>query len=225
MNGLALAASCVIGLAVTGCASNPDPRDDPDYLRWVAFRSIVGKENLLLRWRRDQMPLKVYAMRPPEGLFEEPADVHEAILDGILNWSNVIETGLPAFTFVENPGDADIPVVWEEDPVGGFYVAHCVYHVNIDQQRFGVSRILMTGRWGDDRVASKEEIYRVMLHEMGHALGLAGHSPNHNDIMGRRGIRWLERPGISHRDRTTVRLLYERPIGTRMSGAKRESYR
>jgi len=60
---------------------------------------------------------------------------------------------------------------------------------------------------------------------MGHALGLAGHSPNDNDIMGRRGIRWMERPGITLRDRTTMRLLYERPIGTRMSGAKRESYR
>ena len=83
----------------------------------------------------------------------------------------------------------------------------------------------MTGRWGGDGVASKQEIYRAMLHEMGHALGLAGHRPNDNDIMGRRGIRWMERPGITLRDRTTMRLLYERPIGTRMSGAKRESYR
>lgn len=224
MNGLALVASCVIGLAVTGCASNPDPRDDPDYLRWVAFRSIVGKENLLLRWRRDQMPLKVHVMQAPEGLFDQPADIHEAILDGILNWSDVIETGVPTFTFVQDPADADIPVVWEEEPVGGFSVAQCVYHINIEQHRFGVSRILMTGRWAGDRVASKEEIYRVMLHEMGHALGLAGHSPNDNDIMGRRGIRWMERPGITLRDRTTMRLLYERPIGTRMSGAKRESY-
>ena len=146
MNGLALAASCVIGLAVTGCASNPDPRGDPDYLRWVAFRSIVGKENLLLRWRRDQMPLKGHVMQTPEGLFDEPADIHGAILDGILNWSGVIETGVPAFTFVQDPGDADIPVVWEEESVGGFSVAQCVYHINIEQHRFGVSRILMTGR-------------------------------------------------------------------------------
>jgi predicted Zn-dependent protease len=60
----------------------------------------------------------------------------------------------------------------------------------------------------------------VMLHEMGHALGLAGHSPNDRDIMGdppRRDV-----AGLSSRDRNTPRALYARPIGTRILGAKYE---
>jgi hypothetical protein len=83
--------------------------------------------------------------------------------------------------------------------------------------RFGVSHILVTGRWGGGRVASVEDIYAVTLHEMGHALGLMGHSDDPYDLMypsiasaEMRATLMLSGAGlISARDRNTMRKLYE----------------
>jgi predicted Zn-dependent protease len=223
VNRLAPVVLCVAALAA-GCVARPDPRDAGDYLRYVAFRQVVGKESYLLHWRRDEMPLRVYAMRPPEGLFEDPDIVHEAVLDGVFNWTDAVEPGVPSFALVDDPGEADIPVVWEERPDGSYYVAHCVYGPVGVERRLSVERILLTGRWSETHVATPDEVHRAVLHETGHALGLAGHSPNPNDIMATTPERWLELPRITRRDRRTLQRLYEKPVGARVLGAKRERY-
>ena len=61
---------------------------------------------------------------------------------------------------------------------------------------------------------------RVLLHEVGHALGLAGHSPLDTDIMG--GPPRQDVTSLSQRDRNTLKALYARPIGARVHGAKRD---
>ena len=86
--------------------------------------------------------------------------------------------------------------------------------------RLDVSHILVTARIGAGRVADLHDIHQVMLHEMGHALGLAGHSPSDQDIMG--APPRPEVSGLSSRDRNTLKALYARPIGTRILGAKRD---
>jgi predicted Zn-dependent protease len=68
-------------------------------------------------------------------------------------------------------------------------------------------------------VADSDTIYRVVLHEMGHALGLGGHSEEPEDIMFG-SINGLAR-GLSERDRDTLKELYSRPIGSRITAAKR----
>jgi predicted Zn-dependent protease len=57
-----------------------------------------------------------------------------------------------------------------------------------------------------------------MLHEMGHALGIWGHSPDPGDTMYARVTH--ETPQLSDRDRNTLRKLYARPIGSRVAGAR-----
>jgi predicted Zn-dependent protease len=62
---------------------------------------------------------------------------------------------------------------------------------------------------------------------MGHALGLGGHSPNPEDLMygfidTQAPAAGSEEPGeLTARDRETLRLLYRRPMGARVSGARR----
>ena len=155
---------------------------------------------------------------PPPGLFKNPGAVESAVRRGVLDWTDVAGPGVPRFEFVEAMGDADIPIVWAESPDGDWYIAFCSYDVNLAQLRMGVSHVLVTGRWGDGAEARPEEIHRVMLHEMGHALGLGGHSDDPRDIM-YPSIR-REVAGLSDADRLTLKKLYEHG-SRRYSGRRR----
>ena len=165
------------------------------------------------------MPLNIHLQTPPEAAFEDPIALLDVVRDGITDWTDVAGPGIPRFEFVDNMGDADIPIVWEAEPSGGWYIAHCVYDIKQMQGRFGVSRILLTGKMRQGVPASLEDVYLTMLHEMGHALGL-GHSPASGDVMYVGGIWYLESPELSARDRETLRLLYARPVGSRVTGAR-----
>lgn len=190
-----------------------------DYLAYVTFE-MPGRENVLLRWPERKMPLKVYLPAPPDGLFPAPEAVYEAVRRGVVAWEGVAGAGLPRFVFVDEPGDADIPMVWSI-PSGAFSIAHCLYDINVMQRRFGVSRIDVSARRPDGDVALESEIELVVTHEMGHALGLGGHSPEPADVMFA-GMTEENAGGLSARDRETLRKLYAKPNGARVVGAKRE---
>jgi predicted Zn-dependent protease len=206
--------------ALLACAgSGPGRGPDDDYLRWVAFEVPVN-EFVLLRWPERRMPLRVHLPPPPEGYFDDPVAVLDSVRDGILDWSDVAAPGVPSFAFVERAGDADIPVVWARDAAGGWYIAFCSYDIDVMTRRFGVSHVLVTARGRDGHPADLHDVHRVMLHEMGHALGLTGHSPEPGDIMYGGGMSRSTAEGLSARDRSTLRILYSRPIGSRVVGAR-----
>jgi predicted Zn-dependent protease len=136
-----------------------------------------------------------------------------------MDWTGAAKPGIPSFTFVEKAGDADIPIVWAREPSGDWYIAYCVWDIQPFARRFGVAHILVTARWGDDHVADLHDVYATVLHEMGHALGIGGHSPDPQDIM-YPSASATATTGLSERDRATLAELYARPIGTRVVGAR-----
>jgi hypothetical protein len=206
-------------LALLACAGPGAGREpDADYLRWTAFEVPVN-EFVLLRWPERSMPLRVHLPPPPEGLFDDPVAVVDSVRDGILDWSDVASPGVPSFEFVASAGDADVPVVWARDSAGGWYIAFCSWDIDPLTRRFGVSHVLVTARGKDGRVADLHDVYAVMLHEMGHALGLR-HSPDPGDVMYGGGLHRSTAEGLSGRDRATLRLLYSRPVGSRVVGAR-----
>jgi predicted Zn-dependent protease len=214
------AALLALALAALACAGGAGggalDAGGEHYLRFVSYEVPVN-ERVLLRWEARQMPLRVHLPPPPAGLASDPAAVWDAVRDGVTDWTDVASPGVPSFRFVDDPGDADIPIVWEAAPSGDWFIAHCVYDVNWAQRRFGVARILVTARY-QGREAGLDELYVTVLHEMGHALGLAGHSPAAGDAMHPRAQGARE---LSARDRETLRLLYAKPIGTRVAGARK----
>ena len=165
------------------------------------------------------MPLRVHLPPPPPGLFEDPREIHDSVRDGVMDWTDAAKPGIPSFTFVESAGDADIPIVWAEKASGDWYIAYCAWDIQPFARRFGVAQILVTARWGDDHVADLHDVYATVLHEMGHALGIGGHSPDPQDIMYASASETAT-TGLSERDRATLAELYARPIGTRVVGAR-----
>ena len=206
-------------LLLAGCVGSGRAAADADYLRYVAWE-VPGHEWVLLRWPVRRMPLRVHLPPPPPGLFARPEAIHDSVRDGVLDWTDVAAPGIPRFEFVDDAGEADIPIVWAaETKLEGRAVAFCGYDIQPLARRFGVSHILVTARWGDGRVADLYDVYRIMLHEMGHALGLTGHSPDSTDVM------YADEPSVriegpSDRDRATLRALYARPMGSRVLGAR-----
>jgi len=204
--------------ATLDCTGPPARESQPDnYLRANGFR-VTGNESVLLRWQHRQMPLRVFLPAPPDGLFEDPQAIREVVRDSISKWEDLAAPGVPSFVFVDEAGEADIPVAWAEKPSGDWYIAFCRLQIDPYSRTFGVGHLLITGRWRGGQPAPLDQVGSVVTHEFGHALGLL-HSPKAGDIM-----YYALTPGItepSPRDQATLRLLYESPIGRRVGSAQR----
>ncbi len=205
-------------LLCLACAA-PQQRRSDDYLRYVGF-DLPFNENVLLHWSRQQMPLRVHLPDPPQGFYTDPEAVRDVVRESVTDWTDAAGPGLPSFAFVATPGEADIQIDWAlESPDPSWYIAFCVFSQTVFSKRFAVDRILVIARWRGGE-PSLDAIYATLLHEMGHALGLGGHSPNPADVMyGRANAD--ARPELTERDRATLRALYAKPNGHRVTAPRR----
>jgi hypothetical protein len=206
--------AALLALALVACATAGKPTRD-DYVRYSTFASPFN-DHVLLRWQTRKMPLRVYLPAPPADATEDPEAVLDAVRDGFTDWIDAAAPGVPSFVFVGDPGAADIPVAWETEPSGDWYIAHCALDIDVGAKQFGVSRILVMTRV-PGTTWSLDDLYLTMLHEVGHALGL-GHSPETGDVMYRSARSGAAE--LSARDRATLRKLYTLPIGHRVAGAR-----
>ncbi len=111
---------------------------------------------------------------------------------------------IPRFVVVDDPDDADLPIRWvdalEKDRQGE------TRRGSARSAEIAVRTIEIASRW-DPRVdAPLEHLVVVVRHEVGHALGLVGHSPEPTDLMGAELSKAGREPSES--DRETLRLLY-----------------
>jgi predicted Zn-dependent protease len=211
---------------------------EPNYLPFMVyrFREPGGEADVLAfcRWPRDAMPLPVYIAPPsiPAALQDEfsprdPAAYVEAVEAALAIWERELE-GLVGFRQVAERERAqlELTLVAREGP-----------EPDPDRKLLGRVRLGKACRahgwaWEGERLAvsfevprlhvyladehgllAPEQVHRVALHEIGHALGMRSHSPVPADLMNEMVRDRADLKGLSTQDANSFISLYQLPNG------------
>jgi len=120
-----------------------------------------------------KFPIKVYLGSAPENKWQE------GTREAFNIWREILPLELVAL-----PQNADIRMAWEISVSGGEHAGEAYEWVEFPRGRDGMtSRKVAVIRINLEFPWSKKEMRAIVLHEMGHALGIKGHSTTRDDIM------------------------------------------
>ena len=213
---------------------------EPNYLPFMVHRkpasAATGDVLLFCRWPSDRMPLPVWVEEPeiPESLQDEfdpvdPIRFTRAVERALETWEEELE-GLVSFRLVTDPADAllRMRIRAEEAPrpepevrlLGSTaaLVRACRPHGwDPDTERMDVSftvpeaLVYAADEFG---LLTTAQVEAIALHEIGHALGMLGHSPIPTDLMYRVLGERVAARGLSEADVNSFVSLYRLPNGT-----------
>lgn len=186
------------------------------------YLTSVSDHGLVRRWPYHRLPLRLYIAngtdssgKPVKGFREE---FNYLLLDALNDWIKASHFKL-SYRLVTNPGDADIACTWTDDPAflheKGNKVEQGVAQVMTEPMTHSSSfksiysahvRIFVLSR-DSGQPLSTDEMRKTCLHELGHALGMAGHSPSNRDVMfyTESSSVW---PALTKRDKATMLRMY-----------------
>lgn len=139
----------------------------------------------VLRWDAAKFPLKVYIQNNST---VAPAYYEESIQKAFLEWQEV-SNHLVSFEFVNNEKEANIDVnINSSADMKKCATENCKYSVAdtvpvINGDLLKKMNISIYDLNNLGQPFSQSQIYGTALHEIGHSLGIMGHSYNNNDIM------------------------------------------
>lgn len=183
----------------------------------AAVHNLIGKNYLdavlsagkLERWNPRSFPLKVYMQAGPN----VPPEYVQEVKNAFSTWEKGTN-GFVKFVYTNSPAQANYKCIFsadlknrncDENGAGAAAYQYFTYNKdgNIEYSVVEFSSYTCNGQqW------PAEIFYTTALHEIGHGLGLRGHSTDPDDLMYPVGNGSLERGKISDADMTTLRAVY-----------------
>ena len=188
------------------------------YANRSAVKNMIGENYLdavlssgkLERWNPRSFPLKVYIQAGSN----VPAEYVQEVKNAFSTWEKATN-GFVSFVYTKSPANANYKCIFpsdiknrncDEKGMGTAAYQYFTYDASGNIQysivEFSVYACDGKTKW------PREIFYSTALHEIGHGLGLRGHSTNSGDLMYPVSTATLERAKISQADMTTLRAIY-----------------
>jgi tetratricopeptide (TPR) repeat protein len=178
----------------------------PDY-----FPSVTAEGTY--RWPAEKLPIKVF-VSPGDGVLGFRPGFRQALLASLDAW---IEASGHRLSYILTPNRADAYVVceWTNNPAEVSQagtesergITDVVANSSNEIQRATIK--ILTKPMLEEGVLSDDELKKACLHEIGHVLGLQGHSTNNHDVMFFTIDTATVWPVLTKRDKATIARLYE----------------
>ncbi len=159
----------------------------------------------IVRWNPETFPLKIYIQHKTD----LPEYFYSEVKKAFIEWQDKTNKFIN-FTFVDSPKNADIKCYFpknDEEAADFSKKFGGITNSEIKNNTLKYMTIIFSTKYnGSDKYYKDYIIRSIALHEIGHALGILGHSVNPNDIMYPRTS--LSRGEISIGDINTLKLIY-----------------
>lgn len=180
----------------------------PNYIQQTPYQDKV------LRWDPKTFPLKVY-IQPKQEL---PKYYFSAVQQAFISWSKATN-GYLKFEFINTEQNADIDFRFINKDNSQCKDQNCKYVLayatpTVTGNKLKKFDIKFSTTDNYNQLFKQKDIYLASMHEIGHALGIMGHSFNEDNLMYPSNVE--ENPlhskfrsrGITLQDINTIRLLY-----------------
>ncbi len=160
-------------------------------------------------WPKALMPLKVFIANGQS--INGYQDFFKPTLIEAFQDYQEVSKGKIKFVFTDNINEANIICNWIDD-VDKFKDGAEAGNTQITRNNTGIIKAtidLLTLSINNTPALSKNRLHAICLHEIGHAIGIGGHSTNPEDIMYFSTPLTDQHKELSQRDINTINLLYQ----------------
>jgi len=161
-----------------------------------------------LRWPSSRMPLRIY-IHPSSNIQGYKPVFDDILRQAFLDWSDA-SSGRIKFAFTQDSKQNDIACSWTSD-ARKFVNSAEAGETRVFTNSSGIAKgtiKLLTLPLSADLPLTDNRLRIICLHEIGHVLGLAGHTTNPEDIMFYSSSIVDRHRELSHRDSNTIVRLY-----------------